>query len=491
MARLEVDVERLADPTAWPDRCARCGAHGTQLLPVPDKYAKGQLGWRMPLCPAHRDDWAEVKRKNRIGMLVILVVMIVAAGVTWTVHPRVVAVPDDVSRFAAAFMVGFLSIIPMAIVFALWAKTPIRIEKVQGRFASIIGLGRAFKAAATDTVAPPPLPEVSDEVRFEVTTYTPPPSAAPESVGLLFAASVLLGGLFGVGVGVGGLEIREFTRGWAKNDWRYVLLVIAAAAACGLAAFGVRFPLYRVGLFVLGAGVGVIGILATLLKVLGFHAEVQFALLFTGLPLALLGVAVLHPIIWNQKIRHAALAGFVSALGPLVYTGAVYVTAGLADGPQWYALFVGPVFALIYAAAMSSTARTPYCLECSAWMTARRLGAVARPRTELEPLVADGGLVALSAAKTYQDTASVHDCELTAHRCEQCGDKGTVVLELSECRMSGGKHPRPTLFYVGRWQYPGAAVAVIDAIFPPPTETETETEEAKAGPTDFDPDRPV
>ena len=491
MARLEVDVERLADPTAWPDRCARCGAHGTQLVPVPEKYAKKQVGWRVPLCPAHRDDWAEVRRKNRIGMAVILAGMAVAAGVTWTVYPRFVAVPDDVSRFTAAFMIGFLSVIPMAIVLALWAKTPIRIEKVEGRFANIIGLGRAFKAAATDTVGPPPLPEVGDEVRFEVTSYAPPSTAAPESVGLLFAASVLLGGLFGFGVGVGGLEIHEFTNGWAKNDWRYVLLVIATAAAFGLVAFGVRFPLYRAGLIVLGAGVGVVGLASAVLKLIGFPSETQFALLFAGLPLAVLGVAVLHPIVWNQKIRHAAVAGFVSALGPLVYAGAVYVTAGLADGPQWYALFVGPVFALIYAAAMSSTARSPHCLECSAWMTSRRLGAVARPRSELEPLLADGGLVALSAAKTYQETASVHDCELTAHRCEQCGDRGTVVLELSECRMSGGKHPRPTLFHVGRWQYPGAAVAVIDALFPPATEGAGEAATGEPPATDFDPDRPV
>lgn len=468
MARLEVDVERLSDPTAWPDRCARCGAHGTRLVPVPDKYAKQQVGWRVPLCPAHRDDWAEVRRKNRIGMAVILIVMAVAFGVTWAVHPRFVNPPDDFGRFIASFMIGFASIIPMAIILALWAKTPIRIEKIQGRFAHVIGLGRAFKAAATETLIPTPLPSVSDEVRFEVTRYAPPSTAAPEAIGLLFAASVFLGGLLGAGVGVGGLEIREFTKGWAQNDWRYVLLVIALATVVGLVALGVRFSMRTVGLFVLGTGVGFVGVAAAVLKVIGVRADAQFGVLFSGLPLLLLGVGVLRPIVWNQQIRHAAAAGFVSALGPLTFAGVVYLVAGTAAGPQWYALAVGPIAAAFFAFALASAARTPYCLECSAWLESRRLGAVARPRAEMEPLIADGGVVALSAAKTYPETASLHDCELTLHACPACGDKGTVVLALSECRMSGGKNPSPTLYAVGRWQYPGHAVVVINAIFPPP-----------------------
>lgn len=478
MARLEVDVERLADPTAWPDRCARCGAHGTQLVPVPDKYAKGQVGWRMPLCPAHRDDWAEVRRKNRIGMAVILVGMAIAFGITWAVHPRFVNQPDEFSRFMASFMIGFVSVIPMAIVLALWAKTPIRIEQIQGRFAHVIGLGRAFKAAVGNTLAPAPLPEVSDEVRFEVSRYAPPATAAPESVGLLFAASVFLGGLFGLGVGIAGLELAEFTKGWAKNDWRFVLTVMATWAAFSLVAFGVKFPFYRVGLIAFGAGIGFVGLASAVLKLIGLRTETQFGLSLSGLPLLLLGVNVLHPIIWNQKIRHAVAAGFVSALGALVYAGAVYAVAGLADGPQWYALIVGPIAALVFIGVMASAARSPYCTECSAWLVSRRLGAVARPRTEMLPVIADGGLVALSAAKTYQETASVHDCELTAYRCPQCGDKGTVVLALSECQMSGGKNPRPTLMPVGKWQYPGHALTVIDTIFPPPPEEGTKEPKA-------------
>lgn len=486
MARLEVDVERLADPTVWPDRCARCGAHGTQLVPVPEKYAKKQVGWRMPFCPVHRDDWAEVRWKNRVGMAVMLAVMAVVGGITWTVHPRFVNPPDVVSRSVAAFMIGFLSVIPMAIVLALWAKTPIRIEHIQGRFAHVIGLGRAFKAAVGNTLAPAPLPEVSDEVRFEVSRYAPPATAAPEAVGLLFAASVGLGGLFGLGVGVAGSELAEFTKGWAKNDWRFVLMVMATWAAFGLVAFGAKFPLYRVGLVVLGTAVGVVGLVSAVLKLIGFPSETQFGLSLSGLPLLLLGVGVLHPIVWNQKIRHAAAAGFVSGLGGLVYAGVVYLVAGLADGPQWYALFLGPIGAILFVGVMANAARFPYCTECSAWLESRRLGAVARPKTELEPLIADGGLVALSAAKTYQGTASVHDCELTAYRCPQCADKGTVVLALSECRLSGGKNPRPTLMPVGKWQYPGHALTVIDAIFPPPPDEgkeEPKTDESiRSGP---------
>ncbi len=467
MARLDVELDRLADPTAWPDRCARCGAHDTTLVPVPDKWAKKQVGWRLPLCPAHADDWDQVRRKNRVGMAAIVTGMAVAAGVTWAVHPRFAPNADDATRAAAAFFVGFASVIPFAVALALWAKTPIRIEKVVGRFASVIGLGRAFKAAAADALAPVPLPAVGEEARFDVSPYATVPTAAPEAVGLLFLASVLLGAAMGFGVGVGGLELHEHTKGWGRNDWRYVGLVVLMAAAAGLLLFGMRFSVTRVGLFILGTGVGLVGVVAGVLKVIGFRSEDQFGVLFTGLPLLVLGVGVLRPLVWNRRIRHPSLAAVVAALGPLAYAGVVYLVAGLADGPQRFALGVGPAMAVALALMTASAAGTPYCLECGGWLVSRRLGAVGRTRAEMEPLIAGGGLVSVSAAKTYQEKTSIYDTELTAHRCPACGDHGTVVLELFDCQWSGGKNPTPTLTRVGRWQYPGAAIPVIDALFPP------------------------
>jgi len=471
MARLEVDVERLADPTAWPDRCARCGAPGTALFPVPDKYAKKQLGWRMPFCPAHSDDWDQVRRKNRLGMWLILGGMALVAGITWVVYPRFAAVPDDANRFAASFFVALLTIIPLAIVLVLWAKTPIRIEKIQGRFASIIGLGRGFKAAAVETVAPAPLPEVEDEVRFDATPYAPGPSAAPEAIGLLFLASVLLGALIGFGIALGGLELHEATITWGENDWRYVPLVMGAfgiAAAVGMARRGASPVILVVATG--GFAAVVMGLLSVVAKWVGFLSSVQFALAFTGLPLLLLGTSVLQPIVWNQRIRHPAVVGFIAALGPLMCAGVVYLVADLDDGPQKFMLGVGPVFALILAGMLSSTAKTPYCLECAGWLESRRLGAVARSRAEMETVLADGGLVSLSVAKTYSEQAGIGDTELTAHRCPQCGDKGTLVMELQECKPTG-KNNTPTLSRVGRWQYPGTAARVIDAIFPPPDDS--------------------
>lgn len=472
MARLDVELDRLADPTAWPNRCARCGAHGATLVPVPDTHAKGQHGWRVPLCPDHADDWGQVRRKNRLGMVAVLLGMATAFAITWVVHPRFVAAADDANRFLAALFIGFLSVVPLGTILALWAKTPIRIEKVEGRFASIIGLGRAFKAAAAETVAPPPLPVAPDEVRFEVSPYAPVPTASPEAVGLLFLASGLLGVALGFAVALGGLELREVTKGWDRNDWRYVGLVVAAAAAFGvaLAVSSGRLPVSLLGVAVIVVGCAVVAVMSVLGKWFGFPTEFQFSLAFTGLPLVYLGIAVLYPLVWHQRIRHPWAVALGCAVGPLAYTGVVYLVAGLAEGPQRFALGVGPGMAFAIGSILASTARSPYCLECAGWLVSKRLGAVARTRAEMEPLLADGGLVSLSAAKTYAEKTSLHDTELTAFRCEQCGPNGTVVIELSDCQMSGGKNPTPTLTRVGRWLYPGAALPVLDAIFPPAAE---------------------
>ncbi len=104
---------------------------------------------------------------------------------------------------------------------------------------------------------------------------------------------------------------------------------------------------------------------------------------------------------------------------------------------------------------------------CEGWLEARRVGALPRPRADVEPALATGQVIALTGVKASADAAVIGDVELTCHACPACREAGTVVLELKDC-IGGGKGGKvATLVRVEQWLYPGSALLAVNEMFPP------------------------
>jgi hypothetical protein len=471
MAQFDIEADALSRPDGWPDCCARCGADGTAFDPLPAKYTKGIPGARLPFCRRHSNDYADVARRTRIGGLLTLLAMPVVAAIMW-ILPRQPGA-DDTSRLIVATVSGLFSALPVGLLMLLWTKTPIRVHAVVGRFATVVAVCRKFRDAVIKSFVPEQLPDAPDDVTFDVTKYRPTPSTPADTGGLLFGSALVAGALLGALAGMLGKSLAPDALGWDRGSWWYVPAAAAAAFVFGWVCFG-SAALFRLP----GVGLGVFcatafATMTTVAKLFGFSPYLWFATAYAVAPLAVLQALVLYPIIWRGKVRHGLLAGASGVVGPLAYTGAVYLSAGTASGPQSAALILGPVAMLVLGGANHETARSPFCELCSGWLTKRRIGAFGRSRAVMEPAIAGGEIVSLAREVPYQKQAEIGDTELVCYACDDCRAKGTVVLELHDC-VKGGKHgTTPTLKLVDRYLYPGPALLVVNRLFPPDEETKS------------------
>ena len=467
MALLELDAGR-ADPAALPDCCARCAATGTTLVPLPTRYAKGLDGIAVPLCPAHAGDWDTVRRRNRVGAVFVLLGMAVVGGVTWELHPRF-ANPNEqntIARVVTSFFIAFLSVLPMGAILGWWAKTPIRVFEQTGRMVTLAGVCRRFAAAVRQSVVPAALPTMPDAARFEVTDYQPaptcPPGAVPKGVG--FAA--LVGAVFGWGVGTVGLVAGEHAA-WDRNDWRYFGLAALAAGVYLAPVIGLRAVLGR-GFVLLLLPVVLIALVLLVLRLFGLPFHHGFAAVLGIGPLVWLYALVVSPVIWKWRVRSGPAAVLIGLAGPAAFLGAVYLTAGLEPGPHRASYFLGAMALLCFPFLARDSALTPFCGECDGWLGGRRIGAFPRSASEVHPALAAGSVVSLAGLTPSEESTPIGDVEVKIHSCPDCRERGTVVVELFDCRGGGKGGKTPTLVRVGRWAYPGTALAVIDEMFPPP-----------------------
>jgi hypothetical protein len=471
MALVEINAEQCSDPAFWPDCCARCGAAGARLAPVPLKYAKHIDGLTVPLCRDHFDDWANVSFRTRIGAIVILVGMAVTAAAVWELQPELAGPnnQDDTTRLTLTIILGFFSAIPLSAFVIAWAKTPIRVTSLQGRMATLAGVCRAF-AAAAKAQPPPALPEVSDAVRFEVQEYQPSPVVAPAVLQQFVLISFVVAAALGVAVGLGGLEIGQATRGWEANDWRYPFLTAAIALCYVIPILGFRAFASRYGLMVvtLVVGVSILGVL--MFRLFGGPQRIAFYILFSGSAFLMLEFAVVHRLIRHWRIRSVNAAVLAGAAGSLLISVVAYFIAEMEPGPHQAAYVIGPLAAISFASLNRMAARQPFCTECDAWLVPRRIGALPRTVAEVRPIIASGQVVALTGIPPYLDTTTVGDVDLWLYSCPECRENGTVVLELFNSTKGGKDGKTPTPVRVGRWLYPGIALPVIEEIYPPPAE---------------------
>lgn len=476
MAQFDIETDGLTSPDGWPDSCARCGAAGTALVKLPERYAKGVPGARLPFCDRHRTDHADFARRSKIGSLFILLAMPISAALTWVLHPHLAGpnAGDDTARIIATVVFGLMAVLPVGLLLLLWTKTPIRVHAVVGRFATVVAVCQKFRDAVLATFVPSRLPDAPDELTFEVSLYRPKPNTPADTGGLLFGAAVTAGGLFGALVATLGLQLAPAALGLERNSWWYVLAAAAPAAVIGWVGLG---PTHLARPISIGMST-IVGLLfagiVAVVKLITFSPYIWFAVVYSLAPLVALQTLVLHPIIWHGRVRHGLLAGASGAVAPLAYAGAVYAIAKLGSGPQSAALILGPFAVLLLAGVNYDKARTPFCTRCDGWLTKRRIGAFGRSRAVMEPAVAGGEIVSLARETPYQKQAVIGDTELTSYSCENCGERGTVVLELHDCVKGGKQGTTPTLKRVDRYLYPGPALLVVNKLFPP-------DEGAKAG----------
>jgi hypothetical protein len=273
--------------------------------------------------------------------------------------------------------------------------------------------------------------------------------------------------VLGVGFGTAGPVVGVELAGWPPNGWRYFGLAVAALVGLTAPAFGAQMLFwFRLGWLILVA-LTVLAVLAVLVaRLFGMPFRTAFGVAVTLMPLLYLGwFAVVRPV-RDDRIRAPRVAALAGALGPWAAAGVAYLLAGMADGPHRLVYLLGPVVGAVVAVLAARQAGLPYCDQCRAWLDERRIGAFARSRPEMEALLRDGALVQL-AAEPVHVKAEKGEVELRAFSCPDCGPRGPVVLELHECQPSKNT---TVLVRVGRWVYPGAAVAVLERLFPPPAD---------------------
>jgi hypothetical protein len=466
VAQFEIALDSLTDVDRWPDRCARCCDSGTKLVPVPKRWSKRTEGFAIPLCEKHFDDWSVVGFRTRIGALVILAFIPGSMFFWWTLHPHIAKAQDqnEAARWSSMLAFGFLGVLPLGGLIAWWAKTPIRALGVNGRLVTIGGVCRAFARMMTSAAASP-LPIVSDAARFEVHPYSPqrvvPTAKAGNALAILFTLAAVLGSA----VGFGGRELVGETAGWDPSDWRYAALSCGVALAYTLPLFGSRMLFSRVGLAM--AMIIVAGVLAGLgvARIAGSMA-MGFSLVYCSAPL-ILQQFLAQRLIWRWKLRSTVIAVAAGAGSACAFTAFVMMFGGLEAGPHRAALALGPLFAIFSAALSRSAATAPFCGACDAWLVERRIGALPKSLLQVEPIVASGQVLALADVTPYPESAAIGDVELKLHSCEACREAGTVVLELFDCVKSGKSGTQPLLKRAGRWEYPGASLPAIEALYPP------------------------
>jgi hypothetical protein len=466
MAQLPVDVSRLNQPEAWPDCCVKCGATGTRLIPVAPKYMKKIEGCALPCCPKHENVWEVAAKRNAFGIFLVLCVMAITGAAVWFLHPIVAPGAQPDSRFVATFGLTLLSAIVSGLLLAIWVGSMVRVDRIEGRYAYLAGVCKKFVEAATITTAPAPLHEVREEFAFRVGVYKPRWLCPPNSAGLLFGSSLIFGLLFGVLIGYCSGFILEATEAWERNSWKFVGLAFALSLFMYVGILGGSL-LNAAGKALLVVGGIAIAVLIAAAKLVGPSAYSIFAICYALAPLPFFLLRLVLSIVKDGRIRHPGIAGLCALLGPLLYAGAAYAASGFSlTGPHTYAFVIGPIAAFVFTWAAIEQAAMPYCDVCEAWLESRRLGSLPRPVTAVRPILEDGKILSLVGETTYPEKASMGDVELRMYHCAACLNKGTLVLELQECKPAG-KNKSPTLFKVGAWQYPGVALDVVNKIFPP------------------------
>jgi len=467
MAQFDFEIESLNQPGAWPDRCARCNSSDTTVIPVPARYAKRTDGFALPLCERHADDWATVGFRTRVA--VSLWFLTLAGGMigVWYAHPHVARPHEqnELSRWSSAIFFGILFSFPVGGLLAYWAKTPIRVLSVTGRFATIAGVCRDFARSFASSPAATPV-AARDAPRFDVEPYDPKPVVPLNKAGNALAILFVLAATLGVALGLGGIEIQRETAGWDKNDWRFAALACGFVLAYTVPLIGVRFLFSRFG------GCLLFGILAASLVGLGLvrlFVSVNAGLGFAySVPPLILIQFLAQRLVWRWKLRSTPIAVAAGSGSALVLAAFTFMLAGTEAGPHKGLYGFGILFAILGAALGRSNASTPFCAECDEWLEGRRIGALPKSILEVQPIVAGGQIVALADVKPYEAKANIGDVELKVFCCMACRERGTVVLELHECKKGGKNGNQAILAWVGRWLYPGAALPAIEALYPPP-----------------------
>ena len=385
----------------------------------------------------------------------------------WHLQPHVARPHEqnEASRLSFMFFLGLPASFVVGGLLAWWAKAPIRVLSIQGRFVTIAGVCKAFaRGMKRLEVASPPA--AVDVPQFEVQPYAPKPVVQLNRAGNALAILFVLAALLGSALGLGGLELERAIAGWDRNDWRYAALAYGVVLAYTLPLMGLRTLFSRFG------GCLLLALFALMVPALvacrlGGSVRFGFNVAYSLAPLILLQfLARTHDLRW--KLRSVAIAVAAGAGSALALTAFTLTLGGMDPGPHQAVYVLGPLFAFGGAAASRANATTPWCLECDGWLDARRIGSLPKTLVEVEPLIAAGQVVALADVKPYDAIASIGDAELKVHSCPVCRDRGTVVLELFDCVKGGKDGKQPIVKRASRWQYPGESLPAIEALFPPP-----------------------
>lgn len=469
MAQFDIELDSLVKLDAWPDRCARCAAAGTTLVPVPPRHLKKAPFFEVPLCRDHANDWAAVAFRSRVGALLWLIAAAGSMFAMWQLQPHVARPHEqnEASRLSFMFFFGLLASFVIGGLLAWWAKAPIRVLGIQGRFATVGGVCKDFARA----MAKPEIeirPAATDVPRFDVQPYAPKPAVSMSRAGYALAILFVLAALLGSSLGLGGLELEQSTAGWDRKDWRYAALAIGVVLAYTVPLMGLRLLFSRFGgclLFALLAFM-TLGLFACRL---GGSVRFGFNVAYSLAPLVLLQFLA-QRMIWRWKLRSITIAIAAGTGSALALTAFTLMLGGLEPGPHQAIYVLGPIIALGSAAQSRSYATTPFCLECDGWLVERCIGSLPRSLAEVQPLIAAGQVVALVDVKPYDASPSIGDIELKVHSCPECRDRGTVVLELFNTVKGGKDGKQPIVKRAGRWQYPGESLTAIESLFPPRVE---------------------
>ena len=453
MAQFKMDISQLSGQ--WPDLCARCAKTGTQLVPVLAQHAKNEIGWHVPLCKDHVRDWELVQYRNRLGMLILGMAMLSVALLTWFLQPLVMANPGRDSRFLATFFFGLLSAAPFGVVLAIWAKSPIRIEEVQGRLATITGVHSQFADKMREFLIPPPLPQLDQDQLFTSKRYRPKSESSREGLTLLFASTIFVSAILGMAAGLFAGPINEATANCDMYSWRYVWLSLAAVALIGLALMRPwYFWLWRFGFVISVVFLVVALILLILMKWVAVPPKYIFALLYGFGPMIVLAFRVLRPIIRVGRVRHPEHAASCSFLGAITYGCTALVVAEFSWDGLYLFIYIAAVASALFLSQQSyDLASWPYCNCCTNWLVWQRIAAFACHSIDMTRLLDDGVILSLTRLKSYRERASLNDCDLSLYFCQRCSKQGTFLIELMECK-ARGKNNKTTLYTVDRWEFP-------------------------------------
>lgn len=465
MAEIKLTRDQLTNPDLWPDACARCGQAETELHPVPERRTKGVTGLNVPLCPRHRDHWAQHAARNRPGLLVILGMVVGLPVLLWflTAPDGPMPVPRD-NRVGIIFFGTLVPVAVVGIAWASWAGGLIRVQQVRGERITLMGVARVFATAWSEhtrqRLTPP---EVHEDLTFPVEAFRPT-GHAPITEVLRTGALMATAGAAAGGV-IGGLSLllENATAGWDKDDpmflgvsaaifFSYVILLIGGRVLVQNRHF------WKAAILIVLVLTGIVGLTTLFCNCplrTATHLGLSVPALFLMMPLA-------NRLIYVYRIRQVTVGWLLGALGPALVTLAALAVTGWYEGPQGNLVWIGLLLALIGAATAGAQAGSPTCEVCGEWMLGRDLGAL--PGADMVvPVLSRGEIVRLATSEP-REKAIPGDVHIRLHACPACLEVGPFILELAV--VSEDNRHREARKSAGRWQYPAEAWPVIERIFP-------------------------